>query len=946
MQVELNLISGGFVARTVQGKQWTWQLGDRPIGSGDAGEVFAVTCLEEPGMTGVLKKPARIATGGTIQRQAGQIAREGRALAELDGLAEGKAHPPRLLDEAPVFTQGTARYFIVSENASGTDLAAMLIETRQKGLPFPRRVIITVLDALFDLFSRAHKTGILWNDVKLDHIFWNNKTGHITIIDWGNALFLNDDSGGGNQAGERWEDYRQMIATLGGFLRQTAPELYQDLGWEAFQSSEMNGPVISVLARRIAYQQQVIALKVMEYQALINVVLSTDPTLEGLEKIREYQTILNRIGAPWKQQAVLDYGSTLVDQLITDRQTDSAIRATALVWEMFPEGLGLNWHLIREIFRHPDLLQSPSLSALVNQIMAEHWSEALWILIGMGKALDAPPWWDNMIPVLRQKALGLVTPPPLQICQSLLIWFQQQQKDADKIHELQAILSEWRRKGIMPDTSPFDYEILDILQENPEIPLRIQAEIKKSFAAGREGIRAILQTWVNLDWEGFPKAFRRVAGWDPDRWGLIQLADEVHDFKRWLDELAEGPGEGQSPASFLSEMKENRPRVENILGKPGWLRALLTMLETLITARSIEGIEPAIRTWCPWLLSHPSLDDIGPYEPVESEVRPETLENFIRHLKAWSDVEGALARIRSAAPDHFSDCQTLVGGFDQLMLLSRPEESADIEALSAHPILDEAACVIRMLTRWRHAMMANDLEKAWRHLNEAPAHEWRLWQNAHDRTRYWQEVRIPLLESLSTHQDEAEFNQEIPIEDHPLLLAKDHLEKTFRNFDQITEHGLHLRLVETLEEDIETAREGFLRWRQTIEKSENRMDTLIYHSHLPVVREISSRLSRLSEHIRKVRLSFTILTTLRGPVSVQLAEGEKVMAHLAALENLLKPEGSPHPLQDWKAAFHTLLQAENSGELNEHIRQLDPDHPLYTWMAQLRRQDTLHWKIG
>jgi hypothetical protein len=68
------------LAKSVQGEKYTWQMGDDPIGSGDAGEVYTVSCVQEPELTGVLKKPARIATGGTIQRQAQQIAQESMAL--------------------------------------------------------------------------------------------------------------------------------------------------------------------------------------------------------------------------------------------------------------------------------------------------------------------------------------------------------------------------------------------------------------------------------------------------------------------------------------------------------------------------------------------------------------------------------------------------------------------------------------------------------------------------------------------------------------------------------------------------------------------------------------------------------------------------------------------------------------------------------------------------
>jgi hypothetical protein len=158
-------------------------------------------------------------------------------------------------------------------------------------------VIITVLDALFDLFARAHRTGILWNDVKLDHIYWNNPTGGVSVIDWGNAIFLAKNPDDARRIPPRWEDYRQMVDTLGSFLQQNAPELFEDLGWEEFQGQELNLASVSVLARRIAYQQEVVALRVMEFQALIKVVLTAEPTLTGLQSIQNYQEILEQIGA-------------------------------------------------------------------------------------------------------------------------------------------------------------------------------------------------------------------------------------------------------------------------------------------------------------------------------------------------------------------------------------------------------------------------------------------------------------------------------------------------------------------------------------------------------------------------------------------------------------------------------------------------------------------------
>jgi len=587
--------------RTVQGKSHTWQVSDAPIGGGDAGEVYAVACVEQPELTGVMKTPARIATGGTIQRQAGQIAQEALALTRLDGLPQGKAHPPRLLDSATELTHGTANYFIVSESAHGDNLAAMLSQKRQSGKPFPRRVIITILDALFDLFARAHRAGVLWNDVKLDHIYWHNPTGDVSVIDWGNALFLEDDES--SRRLPRWEDYRQLVDTLGTFLQQNAPDLFDDLGWEEFQGQELDLPRVSVLARRIAYQQQVIAHRVMEYQSLIRVVLKENPTLQGLSKIKTYHGELEKIGAPIEVEEILSYSRKLILSELEASNTQTSVKAAAIVWELFDPSLALSWRIISEYFRHTDLLSHPLLPDLTRYTLYENWCNALWTIISIAQDIQPVEWWRALMPVLRQKALSLATPPPYQTCQSLLTWAESQnEKDINLTSTLVKILDQWHQKGVDLEESPFDYALFEFLWNETSFPRRLRAELNQSLAAGREAIRELLQAWTNMSWESLPKAFRRIACWDPDRWGIIHLAEAVEDFHVWLNELYEGPEADCDVNLFIQGLVEKRPSIERLLGTPKWLHDLLETLNDIVKALPLDQHRAAIQVWCPWLL--------------------------------------------------------------------------------------------------------------------------------------------------------------------------------------------------------------------------------------------------------------------------------------------------------------------------------------------------------
>jgi serine/threonine protein kinase len=591
------------LARTIQGKSHTWQMSDKPIGSGDAGEVYAVTCAEQPELTGVMKTPAQIATGGTIQRQAGQIAQEALALARLDGLPKCKAHPPRLLDTAPEYTQGTADYFIISETAPGKTLDSMLAEKRQTDKPFPRRLIITVLDALFDLFARAHHAGILWNDVKLDHIYWHNPTGGVAVIDWGNAVFLDGENNGQMRSLPRWEDYEQLVDTLGGFLQQNAPDLYDDLGWDEFQDKTLDLPQVSILARRIAYQQQVIALKVMEYQSLIRVVLQSDPTLKGLRHIQSYHHILEQIGAPWESEAVLAYSRSMILKTLEKGDTSTSVKATAIVWELFDERLDLTWHLAREYFRSTQILSQPSLYELVKYTLYENWPNALWFLVSIAQGDQPPDWWDQLMPVIRQQALNTTTPPPYQICQSLLDWAESQGRERQELAQhLKLILDQWREKGKDLEESPFDYVMRDVVNNMTSLPRRLRSTAKQSFSQGQEATRELLQAWANMAWEDVSKALRQVITWDPDRWGIWQLENTIVEFQSWLSELYQGPSPNTGTKAFIQKMLMERPPAERLLGTPPWLSKLLQALYDIHKGIRIHKHRAEIRVWCPWIL--------------------------------------------------------------------------------------------------------------------------------------------------------------------------------------------------------------------------------------------------------------------------------------------------------------------------------------------------------
>ncbi len=922
------------MAKTLQGKNQTWQLSDTPIGSGDAGEVYAVSCKENPDLVGVLKKPARIATGGTIQRQANQIAQESFALARLDGLPGAKAHPPRLLDEAPSFTLGTANYFIVSERAPGLDIADMLSETHQSGKPFPRRVIITVLDALFDLFSRAHKAGVLWNDVKLDHIYWHNPSGWVAVIDWGNAQFLDQPEDKRQRLLPRWEDYQQMVETLGGFLQHNAPELYNDLGWDEFVGEELDSPRVSVLARRIAYQQQVMALKVMEYQSLIRVILNSDPSLDGFEKIRGYQKDLLQIGAPWDAEGVLSYGHNLIFASMENKDLGSAIKAVSLVWDLYDEDLELPWHLLREYFRQTDILAHAMVSDLVRFTLNEQWLTALWTLIRIAKDSNEPGWWERIMPVLRQRALELVIPPPLQVSQSILAWYQNESSgQTQTTQKLSTIVKTWRTKGADLAESPFEYEIMGLFQNKLELPRNLRSEFRQSFAAGQDAIRELIKVWENANFEALETAIRKVAGWDPDRWGSLELEKQSRLFQTWLQNLYAGPSVETEPIQYLEQMAESRPGIEQRLGMPPWMKLLIETLDAIHTKAFRNNYHAEIIAWFPWLLKTNRTGEVS--HELPSMAIDEILSHFQQHLKSWSDIEAGLSVVRKQAPVYHPECQMLADRFQSTLMLNASHELQSIKpGQSSHPNLDETYLALRALSEWRNHLEEKDPDKALDDLFFPQNKGWRMVAHAQNMTTVWVQEILPSLNwMISGHPGEAGVQPDPT--GSPLSITTVSYAEISRIWDSILKNGVHQPALEALTDEVDLTRQLFMKWRQEQEQSADQVVRLIYHAYLDLIRKISNKLLLLSTHSRQANLSLSIF--VEGDhvsVPTKLKTLGNILEDLSAVETILALEPAGLKFPEWVEAFSRILTEPTPEGRRQVVLSLSENHPIYNLIVQ------------
>ena len=116
------------------------------------------------------------------------------------------------------------------------------------------RVILSALNALLELFARIHAHlfeidgltahGILWNDVKPEHLYWDARRARLTLIDWGNGQFLELDGATKDRRFTLREDYRQFIDEMGRFLEDNAPHLLARLEWPDRTSADWPSPAL------------------------------------------------------------------------------------------------------------------------------------------------------------------------------------------------------------------------------------------------------------------------------------------------------------------------------------------------------------------------------------------------------------------------------------------------------------------------------------------------------------------------------------------------------------------------------------------------------------------------------------------------------------------------------------------------------------------------------
>lgn len=155
---------------------------------GRSGETLRAWDATNPNRRLVIKRPAPQDAPPMRAAQEVSIRTERKALERLSG------HPV-LVELRYVGTfrvGGQTHEYIAIDRAAGDIVAEMVLDLASKGERLPLLETLVIVDELLDLLVTAHDQQVVYNDVDAKHLFWDRETYRLKVIDWGNAVLLDE----------------------------------------------------------------------------------------------------------------------------------------------------------------------------------------------------------------------------------------------------------------------------------------------------------------------------------------------------------------------------------------------------------------------------------------------------------------------------------------------------------------------------------------------------------------------------------------------------------------------------------------------------------------------------------------------------------------------------------------------------------------------------------
>ncbi len=662
----------------LQGNRARWRL-LRLLGEGDAGEVYLVESFLDKKIA-ILKRPRRNSFPADILRQANQIDTEACILNALSytRLASPDTHVriANLLDQSLPGNELTERYFIVVEKAPGLDL-----ETLQKLFRYgfqennqelgvldengdlylhklseiktvPELLVLRVLLGLFDLLEIVHQHpvkqinadhhGILWNDIKLNHLFWDPVQGILTVIDWGNGQFLEADGVSADRLYSPADDFRQLVEVLGKFLAECAPQLHAALGWPAFITpADATKDKLVWLKEKIANLVEDKRKNLREARLLEVACISANPPdttyLQNLEEV--HRRIVAHGEMPDFEGAARLYARLAA--ILAGKGRWKEFRQACDRLANMPASQDGKWKVIAQIHAAADQERGKPTGLFIEALQAclkEDWTASLWSVC---KATQMDPdgtRWQALSSAIRSIVLdpGLNTPTPFSAAIELLQSLEEDRpwiierlaeaiasgnlSDPEKPEKLlkafEALVARFKnhtlKKWLQPDPVPpgagLAYDDVDsILAEMEDLlprlginPRERLAKLSTALAQPRAQTEIVIDAWHAKGTKTAQGGLRNLLLWDPDRRRVLRIDEILQDAPAWLEETRRGPQPGERLPEYSLRMEFQCREMRGRIASAHWIESALTLFSELRSGRKPGEI----------LAENPRLSDI------------------------------------------------------------------------------------------------------------------------------------------------------------------------------------------------------------------------------------------------------------------------------------------------------------------------------------------------
>lgn len=626
----------------VSGQQSAWVL-LKKLGEGDAGEVYLVESLLDK-QAAILKRPVRSAFASDVIRQTSQITVEGRILQALsDALkmeTDVQVSVPELIDQSGPGTSYSDRLFIVIEKARGFDLSFLARAARlgimsaaetQAETPeeqrflkalsesgrVPDRIVLSTLNTLLMLFDKIHyhafdmegveAHGILWNDVKPEHLFWDPWRARLTIIDWGNGQFLEADGATRDRRFSSQEDYRQFIDAMGRFLEDSAPNLLSRLEWpERGTMYGAGSEALELLQGRIweALQEQVYALVDARAQEvdLIHHGAADEKNGDALETLDAIHRRIIHFGEMPDYAGALTLVLRYARRFVLQDRMDEVQRICEWAIDLpgsEPGHLKLVARLARITARADAQgateAQHVCLSNAVQTALDRDWAAVLWNLAMALRGSPEPDWWFDLVTTIRRLPLGAAAGDvhPLMIARRILLTLQSSAERMERqsgeinhsslarlqnlIHHLrEEVVPKWVHFDPDPPDSNLTYaEIDDLLEDIGAFLPDAREAIDQALQEPRKQVRRVLADWERGDFIAANAGLRQALLWDPDRKRVLRAEKALEQAPHWLEKVQCGPQPGEHYQAFVMDIEFEGRELRNQVGPAGWLDLIL-----------------------------------------------------------------------------------------------------------------------------------------------------------------------------------------------------------------------------------------------------------------------------------------------------------------------------------------------------------------------------------